>query len=69
MPGDPIPTPKREWRCRNSGTLLGVRHGDTVEVRYKAAAYMVHGEVTTKCRRCGTTNRLDTRTTQGAGTT
>ena len=44
MPGDPIPSPEREWRCRNDGTLLGVRRGDTVEVRYKSAAYVVRGE-------------------------
>ena len=31
MPGDPIPSPEREWRCRNDGTLLGVRRGDTVD--------------------------------------
>jgi hypothetical protein len=64
MPGNPIPSPEREWHCRNDGTLLGVRRGDTVEVRYKSAAYVVRGEVTTRCRRCGTTNHLDTRNTR-----
>ena len=31
MPGDPIPSPEREWRCRNDGTLqtlpVQVLHG------------------------------------------
>ena len=60
MPGHPIPTPVREWRCRSCGALLGVCRGDAVEVRYKAAAYVVRGELTAVCRRCGTTNRFNT---------
>ena len=49
-----------KWRCRACNALLGVHRSDVVEVRYKAAAYAVRGELTTECRRCGTTNRFDT---------
>lgn len=60
MPGHPIPTTVHEWRCRSCGALLGVCRGDAVEVRYKTAAYVVRGELTAVCRRCGTTNRFNT---------
>ena len=45
---------RAEWRCRACHTLLGVARGDHIEVRFKAAGFIVRGEVTTKCRRCGT---------------
>ncbi len=52
------------WRCRACNALLGVHRSDLVEVRYKTVAYTVRGELFTDCRRCGTTNHLDTRSTR-----
>ena len=48
-----------QWRCSQCGTLLGGRHADHVEVRYKKAAYAVRvlqgvAELEATCRRCGT---------------
>jgi hypothetical protein len=51
-------SPEESWRCASCAALLGVRRGDRIELRYKTALYVVRGEVTARCRRCGTTNRL-----------
>jgi RNase P subunit RPR2 len=50
----------REWRCGSCHALLGVGSGGEIEIRYKAAAYRVRGELTTQCRRCGAASRFVT---------
>jgi hypothetical protein len=51
-------TLEEPWRCSNCGALLGIRRGERIEIQYKTARYVVRGEVTARCRRCGATNTL-----------
>lgn len=51
-------TLEEAWRCTSCDALLGVRRGERIELRYKTACYVVRGEVTARCRKCGATNTL-----------
>lgn len=43
------------WTCPNCKTLLGVRDGDLLRIRYKEATYTVSPgkDVEATCRNCG----------------
>jgi len=58
------PTPTR-WRCPRCHTLLGVATAGGMEVRYKAARYLIQGRVTAWCRRCGTEAIFDAGASRG----
>ncbi len=47
--------PNEKWRCPHCRTLLGVRNGELMKIRYKSANYVVRGAVAvqTVCRICG----------------
>jgi RNase P subunit RPR2 len=44
-----------KWTCPHCQTLLGIRNGDQLEIRYKAAMYVVEAmkRITAICRKCG----------------
>jgi len=45
----------RRWICPQCKTLLGIQDEDLVEIRYKAATYVVKAadSIMAICRRCG----------------
>ena len=45
----------REWRCSCS-SLLGMRQGDELHIKYKEFSAVVRGSASVRCRRCGSTN-------------
>lgn len=52
-----------EWRCKECDTLLGVRTGARLHLRYKQAQYIVDGSdfsVIAVCRSCFTVNDRST---------
>ena len=48
-----------DWRCSACGLLLGRVTGEQVEIRYKTMRYVVRGEVSTTCRKCGEANAVN----------
>ena len=44
-----------KWRCPKCGTLLGVRDGERLKIRYKKARYQIRPVETIEaiCRNCG----------------
>lgn len=44
-----------QWRCPHCRTLLGIFHGQDLELRYKVVAYVVKNPtlVVATCRKCG----------------
>ena len=45
----------REWRC-TCGSLLGMRQGDELHIKYKDFSAVVRGTASVRCRRCGNAN-------------
>lgn len=42
----------RDWRCA-CGSLLGMRHGEELHIKYKDFSAVVRGTASVRCRRCG----------------
>ena len=50
---------KREWRCSECNSLLGIENGAHLHLRHKQAQYVVDGgdyNVIAVCRNCSTIN-------------
>jgi hypothetical protein len=45
----------REWRC-TCGSLLGMRSGDALHIKYKEFSAVLRGTASVRCRRCGSHN-------------
>ncbi len=45
----------REWRC-TCGSLLGMRQGEELHIKYKELHAVVRGTASIRCRRCGNNN-------------
>jgi len=45
----------RNWNCPICQTLLGIRKGDEMEIRYKTVKYVVKAadSIEATCRKCG----------------
>ena len=41
-----------EWRCRQCGTLPGVKRAGRLHLKYKTAQFVVSGQVMAVCRPC-----------------
>lgn len=55
----------QEWRCQMCNTLLGVKSGPRLHLRYKDVQYVVDGvdySVIAVCRKCSTVNERSGRT-------
>jgi len=50
---------KREWRCQECKTLLGIWRRGKMHLQYKKAQYLVRGKVLAVCRACSTINEAD----------
>ena len=50
---------KKEWRCSNCSTLLGVIENGNLILRYKGVEYVVtKGQTMAVCRKCHRTNTI-----------
>ncbi|MCP4582104.1 MAG: hypothetical protein GY839_10830 [candidate division Zixibacteria bacterium] len=53
---------EENWHCEDCSTLLGIRTGTSLSIRYKDAQYIIDGEmskVTAVCRKCSKINRIE----------
>ena len=55
-------TNEENWQCEDCATLLGIRKGTSLTIRYKDAQYIIDGKlskVTAVCRNCSKINRIE----------
>lgn len=52
---------KKLWNCENCETLLGIRRGKSLYIRYKSTQYVVEGgatKISAVCRNCSRLNHI-----------
>lgn len=48
------------WECRRCETLLGVRDGAELVIKFKGCEFTVRGHLARTCPRCSTRNEITT---------